>query len=174
MPSPEPEAVYARASSGRLEGSWGPRLGVRRHVLTAALPLILASVGASCAGGGTRATPAPVVSTVGVADTAWVSDALYFGLSKPAGGVVTDAEWEAFLRDVVTPRFPDGLTVWTARGQWRGADGAVAREESRVVQLLHRPSAAADSSIVAIVAEYRSRFAQEAVMRVRSRAEVTF
>jgi hypothetical protein len=107
-------------------------------------------------------------------DAGWISDVLYFGRSIPGGGRVTDAEWEAFLRDVVTPRFPDGLTVWDARGQWRGADGAVAREETRVVQVVHRPAAAADSALAQVAAEYRRRFRQEAVLRVRSRVEVSF
>jgi Protein of unknown function (DUF3574) len=44
---------------------------------------------------------------------------LYFGLSIPGGGTVSDADWRDFLAHEVTPRFPDGLTVNEARGQWR-------------------------------------------------------
>ena len=43
---------------------------------------------------------------------------LYFGLARPKGSV-TELEWQIFLRDEVTRRFPDGLTVWEAEGQWR-------------------------------------------------------
>ena len=43
---------------------------------------------------------------------------LYFGLSKPAGGTVTEAEWQLFLNLVITPRFPTGLTVVAAEGQY--------------------------------------------------------
>jgi hypothetical protein len=99
-----------------------------------------------------------------------VSDLLYFGMAKPTGGVVTDTEWAEFLRTTVTPRFPAGLTAWPASGQWRGADGQVVREDSRVLQLLHPVDAAAESAIGAIIAEYKKRFAQEAVLRVKSRA----
>ena len=42
---------------------------------------------------------------------------LYFGLAKGDGSLVSEAEWDAFLADTVTPRFPDGLTVYDARGQ---------------------------------------------------------
>ena len=103
-----------------------------------------------------------------------VTDLLYFGMAKPTGGVVSQDEWDEFLRTVVTPRFPDGLTAWAASGQWRGADGKVVREDSRVLQLLHAADARSDEAIRAIVAEYRHRFDQEAVMRVTSRACVSF
>lgn len=36
--------------------------------------------------------------------------------------MVSDEDWRAFLAAEVTPRFPDGLTVIDAAGQWR--DGA--------------------------------------------------
>src|SRR5262245_20410541 len=39
---------------------------------------------------------------------------LYFGRSIPGGGQVSDNEWEKFLADVVTPRFPDGFTILNA------------------------------------------------------------
>jgi hypothetical protein len=107
-------------------------------------------------------------------DTAWVSDVLYFGRSVPGGGTVADADWETFLREVITPRFPAGLTVWAAQGQWRGPDGTVVREDTRVVQLVHPPAASADSAVARVVAEYRRRFRQESVLRVRSRVEVSF
>lgn len=38
------------------------------------------------------------------------------GAEDPAGGtMVAD---RLFLAEVVTPRFPEGLTVWRAEGQW--------------------------------------------------------
>ena len=39
-----------------------------------------------------------------------VQDTLYFGTGKP-NGVVTREEWARFLEAIVTPRFPQGLTV---------------------------------------------------------------
>jgi hypothetical protein len=96
-----------------------------------------------------------------------VSEAIYFGLAKPAGGVVSPEEWSDFLRTVVTPHFPAGLTVWPASGQWRGADGEVVREDSYVLNLIHAADASAEEGIRAIIAQYKTRFAQEAVLRVR-------
>jgi hypothetical protein len=134
--------------------------------------LLLAMAASACAP--PRPPAGPAAASGAAADTAWVSDVLYFGRSIPGGGSVADAEWEAFLREVVTPLFPDGLTVWEAHGQWRGVDGQVAREDSRVVQVVHRPSGVADSALARIAAEYRRRFRQESVLRVRSRVEVAF
>ena len=101
-----------------------------------------------------------------------VQDLLYFGTAKPTG-VVTPAEWTDFLGDVVTPRFPQGLTVWQASGQWRGADGAIVREPSFVLSLIHPADEASEAAIRAIIGEYKARFRQEAVLRVRSQACVS-
>jgi hypothetical protein len=53
-----------------------------------------------------------------------VQDSLYFGTAKP-DGIVSPEEWAAFLSAVVTPRFPQGLTVWQASGQWRTGDRTI-------------------------------------------------
>ena len=45
-------------------------------------------------------------------------------------GSVSELEWQIFLRDEVTKRFPDGLTVWEAEGQWLSPAGSIDREQS--------------------------------------------
>ena len=102
-----------------------------------------------------------------------VSETLYFGTAKPAG-VVSAEEWSGFLGTAVTPRFPQGLSVWPAAGQWQSADGSLTRENSFVLSLVHPESPAAEAAVQAIVAEYKSRFQQEAVLRVRSYACTSF
>ena len=102
-----------------------------------------------------------------------VSDLLYFGTERP-GGVVTAAQWSDFLGTVVTPKFPEGLSVWPASGQWRSATGAITREASHVLNLVHPETEAADSAVRAIVTAYKSQFQQEAVLRVRGSACVSF
>ena len=57
---------------------------------------------------------------------------LYFGTAMP-DGAVTDEEFRAFIDREVTPRFPDGLTVLEAEGQFRGADGILVKERSFVL-----------------------------------------
>jgi hypothetical protein len=100
---------------------------------------------------------------------------LYFGIARRGGGTVSDEDWRAFLRDEVTPRFPDGLTILESRGQWRGPDGKVIEEPSRVVMVLYDPAdRQANDHIEQIRAAYESRFDQDAVMRADSVEHVSF
>jgi hypothetical protein len=101
-------------------------------------------------------------------DTALVRDVVYFGRNRPTGGTVSDADWERFLAEVVTPRFPAGLTVVDATGQWRGESGAVERERSEIVTVFHGGDAASRRAVAEIAAEYKIRFQQEAVLRERA------
>jgi hypothetical protein len=95
-----------------------------------------------------------------------VSERLFFGQSIPGGGTVAEQEWTSFLRDVVTPRFPQGLTVWRGEGQWLEAAGVLGREPVIVVEIVHAPGADLEDALAAISQEYKRRFRQEAVLRV--------
>ena len=102
-----------------------------------------------------------------------VQDTLYFGMNTPKGPV-TSAQWEAFLREVVTPRFPDGLTAWDAQGQWKNKDGVVGKEKSKVLLLVHPDTPQASQDIQEVIEIFEKKFHQESVMRVRSRPDVSF
>jgi len=108
---------------------------------------------------------APAMQSSGLHDI--VTERLYFGRNAANTLVVSDSAWAAFLREVVSTRLPSGFTVWPAEGEWRAAGQAPSREPSFVLEVVHAPrSAAADSAILAIIAEYRRRFGQESVLRV--------
>jgi hypothetical protein len=94
------------------------------------------------------------------------AERLYFGTQRP-GGVVSDAEWKAFVDDTIAARFPAGFTTWDAAGGWRGADGHALREASHVVEVMHPAGTAPDAAVAATIGAYRARFDQEAVLRVR-------
>jgi hypothetical protein len=111
--------------------------------------------------------PAPIAACAR-GDTALVRDIVYFGRNRPSGGSVSDAEWQGFLDQVVTPRFPAGLTVVQATGQWKGQSGVVEQERSEIVTLLHAGDETARRSVEEIAAEYKRRFQQEAVLRERT------
>jgi hypothetical protein len=98
-----------------------------------------------------------------------VLDTLYFGTAKP-DGVVTAEEWAAFLSDTVTPTSPEGLTSWVASGQWKTSAGFLEQEHTYVLQLAHEEHQEKDRAVRRIIQIYKSRFQQEAVMRIRSRA----
>ena len=80
--------------------------------------------------------------------------------------MVSDEEWASFLQEIVTPRFPQGLTVWRADGQWLDEAGRTVVEPVLVVEVLHPPGAEHDSAMAEIADEYARRFRQEAVLRV--------
>ena len=98
---------------------------------------------------------------------------LYFGRNVGDSLVVTDSAWTRFVAEVVTPRFPEGLTTWSAMGQWRSADGRIRGEPSFVVELVHAGRVSeTDAAIATIIAEYKRRFHQEAVLRVVTSAHL--
>jgi hypothetical protein len=120
--------------------------------------------------------PAPVASAARCepGDSALVRDVIYFGRNRPEGGAVSDAEWRGYLDSVVTPRFPDGLTVVEAHGQWRGRGGAVEREQAEMLTLFHPDDAVSRRAVDELAAEYKRRFGQEAVLRERVTACARF
>jgi hypothetical protein len=95
--------------------------------------------------------------------SAQVRTTLYFGLQKQKGSV-SELEWQVFLRDEVTARFPSGLTVWEAQGQWRGSDGTIGHERSKVLLLVHPDTPAARTSVQSVIERYRKGFDQESVL----------
>jgi hypothetical protein len=101
-----------------------------------------------------------------------VYDRLFFGLGI-SGGALSEMDWTRFLAEVVTPRFPGGLTVLHARGQWRAAgESGVTIEPSRVVEIAHDDTPAFDHRLDEVIALYKVRHRQRSVMRTRSRVDV--
>lgn len=136
------------------------------HLPRPALALALAAVLGGCAHvGGTLRCEA--------GSQPMVQERLYFGTQRP-NGTVSDAEWSAFVDEVVATAFPDGFTTWDTAGGWRGADGHAVREASHVVEVAHPAGTASDAAIAKVVADYKARLDQEAVMRVRAPACVAF
>ena len=92
---------------------------------------------------------------------------LFFGTAKP-DGVVSDAEFLAFLDQEVTPRFPDGLTLLKGDGQFRGEDGVIIKEDSFLLILLYPVESFRQSNrrINTIRELYKAQFQQQSVLRV--------
>ena len=99
---------------------------------------------------------------------------LFMGLDSQSGKVVADEAWNTFLEDSVTPRFPDGLTVFDARGQWRNSEGLVLKERSKVLVILVPPGEDGMRLTGEIADEYKHRFNQESVLSVVSDVCATF
>jgi len=118
--------------------------------------------------------PAPAAVEVDIRDVdtrietdPFIRTELFFGSAR-AGGEVTEAEFKQFLDGVVTPCFPDGLTLLTGKGQFRESGGEIVQETSFVLVLLYPLGARdeSDTKIEAIRTLYKEHFAQQSVLRV--------
>ena len=107
-----------------------------------------------------------LVLATGCATNTIVVDRLFFGTNIPGGGVVADEDWKAFVKDVVTPRFKDGVTVLEGDGQWLDPRGDLVREHVHIVEVAHHRDAATDDAIRTSSDEYKKRFKQDAVLRI--------
>jgi hypothetical protein len=128
-------------------------------------------------GGGSGPGPAPAAgSGPGPAQSAaglpadcqpYERTELFFGTGRAGAAPVSDQEFDAFTDAEITPRFPDGLTMLTGAGQWRGSDGKLAKERSKVLILLYPKPSAAESGpkIEEIRHLYEQKFNQESVLR---------
>jgi hypothetical protein len=150
-----------------------PRRRLAPSVRCAALlgaALLAVGLGAACAS--TTAAGAAAYDCRAGEDRA-LMDSLYFGTITPEGRVSPD-DWQRFLADEITPRFPGGLTSWAAAGQWRNGSGALEKESSYVLHVVHSDTPETDSAILDVIRIYKERFRQEAVLRVRSPACISF
>jgi hypothetical protein len=116
---------------------------------------------------GRAAPPVSPSPSCALGDRGMIRETLYFGRNRPGGGFVGETEWQDFLGQVITPRFPLGLTVVAAKGQWKGKSGSIEQEQSEIVTLFHSGDEAARRAISEVATEYKRRFQQEAVLRER-------
>jgi hypothetical protein len=88
---------------------------------------------------------------------------------------VSEAQWARFVDREITPRFPDGLTVFDTRGQWRDtARNRIVREPSKLVQIVLPGKAEDTDRLNEIAAAYKSRFRQQSVGVIVRGACVSF
>jgi hypothetical protein len=118
-------------------------------------------------------TIVPTETVCGPLGTAYMRTTLYFGLNRKAGNI-SESQWKTFLREEVTPRFPQGLTVWQAGGQWKRADGMIVRERSKVLLLVHDDKPEVRSAIGSIIERYKRLFEQESVLWETARVCAAF
>lgn len=104
----------------------------------------------------------------------WQRTELFFGRNSPAGEI-TEAQFQGFLDSVVTPLFPDGLTVLDGNGQFRSSPTApVEKEKTKVLVLLYPFSAQASANVEQIRTSYKQQFQQQSVLRTDAKSCVGF
>jgi len=100
---------------------------------------------------------------------------LVFGRNIGDNLGVSEADWNRFLDEEVTPRFPDGLTVMSASGQWRDTErGNVVQEPSKVLVVVLGDEARDKPRIAEIATAYKQRFKQQGVLTMLRPACVSF
>lgn len=114
--------------------------------------------------------------------TGWVRSELYFGVGEESGTPerpqterIDEAQWRGFLDKEVTPRFPDGLTVFDAYGQWlfRGAPQPN-RLATKVLVILHEDTPQRRADIEAIRLAWKQATGHQSVLWSRQPVEVSF
>ncbi len=89
---------------------------------------------------------------------------LFFG--RNIGGIegVSQEQFQTFVDTVITPRFPDGLTNFDAKGQFLSSNGQLIREPSEVVSLILEDTPTNETALDEIVTQYVEQFQQESVL----------
>lgn len=107
----------------------------------------------------------------------WLRTELYFGIGPvdDANAAAHERRWHDFLDREVTPRFPDGLSVYDVYGQWRSQGLAeIERLHSRELLILHADTAQHRADIEAIRAAWKQETGDQSVLRVTQPADVSF
>lgn len=100
---------------------------------------------------------------------------LYFGQSKPGGGMLTAAEWKAFKEGQVTRVFKEGCTILEGSGNWYDPDRRQQiTEPTYVVVYLYKPSRQLSQQIDSLREWYKTRFQQQSVLRVDKKVKARF
>jgi hypothetical protein len=100
---------------------------------------------------------------------------LMFGRKIGDRIAVSDTAWARFVDREITPRFPDGLSVIDARGQWRDSEkNRIVREPSKLVQIVLPGKAEDDAHLNEIAEAYKKKFQQQSVGIIVRAACVAF
>ena len=100
---------------------------------------------------------------------------LYFGLSKPSGGQVTEEEWNRFREEKITAVFREGSTVYSATGNWFDPQAnKLITEPTYVVVYFYKRSKDLSLRIDSLRNVYKTLFQQQSVLRVDKKVVVKF
>ena len=105
----------------------------------------------------------------------YVRTELFYGGGLREGRGDYETMWEEYLNNVVTPRFPEGLTQIEASGQWRvRADRKPRRTPTRILILVHRDSPEYFDRLEEIRRIWKERSGHRSVLRVTIPADVDY
>ncbi len=126
-------------------------------------------------GGADAGAETAVAQGGGDAPVEWMRTELYFGARLRDQEGDYEAMWNDYLDTVVTPRFPEGLTVLDASGQWRVKEGQKPRRgASRIIILIHEASGEKLRYLDEIREIWKERAGHLSVLKVSVPVEVSF
>jgi hypothetical protein len=100
---------------------------------------------------------------------------LMFGRNIGGELGVSERLWTEFVASEFTPRFPDGLSIDDALGQWRDPErNTIVQEPSKDVRVIVPADTEIKEKIDAIITAYKERFKQQSVGVVIRPACVSF
>ena len=100
---------------------------------------------------------------------------LYFGRTIGMFGRVTDEQWEKFVDEYITPRFPSGFSIIDVSGRWKCVKtGKTIREDTKLLVLCHHKTTNDDNHLREIIIAYKDLFGQDSVMLVEYDVNVAF
>lgn len=91
---------------------------------------------------------------------------LVLGTSAQNAAYVGDRDWQQFLVDTVTPRFPDSIASRDGFEQhWDKTGNGIVRQNTKVLTITAENNELTQKKLEEVVLAYKSRFRQNAVMR---------
>lgn len=106
--------------------------------------------------------------------TRMVRTQLYFGNLGPGLEWISENEWDQFVKEQVEPAFPAGFTVLRGDGHWLDQSGRAVNEAVHVLIIIHPTGQPYFDLINEVIATYKLRYHQEAVMQISEKVKVGF
>lgn len=105
--------------------------------------------------------------------TGWTRTELYYGAGRLPADPAREARWDDYINNVVTPRFPEGLTLLEGTGQWRVKEGQTPRRNrTRILILIHEDTPEKSKQVDEIRSLWIEISGHQSVLRVSQPAYV--
>jgi hypothetical protein len=135
-----------------------------RLAATFALLTLLTAAGCETAPSSPPPQEQQVVLSCPTGTDAWQRLEIVFGRDIQGGGRVSDKAWRSYVQQVLSPTFPDGLSVVEAEGRWVSPTGQAYVEDAFVVLIYLPAGTDPGQRIDTVVKDYKARFQQESVL----------
>ena len=100
---------------------------------------------------------------------------LYFGQSKPGGGMVSESEWKNFKENHIARVFKEGSTIIDGTGSWHDlTTRKLISEPVYVVIYFYKKSKQKSLEIDSLRNWYKNTFRQQSILRVDKKVKAEF